>query len=88
MEVTQVQFLTMMFRYMELKAKLPPELQKVLPLFKNFLSPANLNNFNLSYHDTEILSITGTKRWKLLESPHALTLLRAYALQHLPANES
>lgn len=86
MIITRLEFMDMEYRYHELMFQLPPELREVLPTFNNFLSPANLSNWHFGYYDTEKLSVTGAKRWQMLLSPHASTLLRAWALQRLPAN--
>lgn len=84
MEIDAEQYTTMVAHYHALKESLPPHLQEQLPTtLGKFLSPANIINWRFNYNGTEELSITGTKRWQMLQSPHALTLLKAYAVQRL-----
>lgn len=79
MEITYKQFKDMEVRYNVLVRSLPDNLQ--CPTFEKFLSPANLINFRFNYYDNEELTLTADKRWRMLESPHARTLLLAWALQ-------
>jgi hypothetical protein len=88
MKVTHMQLVDMVVKYERLLATLPVELQVKCPRFTNFLSPVGWSHF-YSNNDTEELSITGAKRWRMLESPHARTLLLAWALQHFsPENDN
>lgn len=83
MQITRLEFENMQYRYLMLVVNFPLHLQDVCPPFRQFLSPVNLTTFKFGYYDTEELSITGAKRWQMLLSPHAPTLLRAWALQQL-----
>lgn len=85
MEITDDELAETSFKYCDAVAKLPPQLQKKCPSFQKFLSPANYTNFN---QDIIELSITGTERYKWLQSPHAVTLLAMYAAQRFDKNEA
>lgn len=88
MEVTHMQMVDMVVKYERLLLTLPDGLGEECPSLWMFLSPAGCSNFHPN-RDTEELSITGAKRWRMLESPHARTLLLAWALQNFsPENDN
>lgn len=61
----------------------------LFPALQDFLSPAKAVPIKFNYYDDHTtLSITGEQRWRMLTSPHALTLMRAWAIQRQPANTS
>lgn len=82
MEIGHSEFMDNMHKYLALKLSLPAELQHALPLYHDFLNPAKLTDLNPCF-DGYQLSITGAKRWRMLQSVHAATLLRAHAIQRL-----
>lgn len=84
-EITRIQFYEAMRKYWQTVNQLPIHLQEACPNFEYFLSPAHYSNFNMDYIE---LSITGTKRYEALYSPHAVTLLNLYAIQHLQLMEA
>jgi hypothetical protein len=53
------------------------------PTFERFLSPANVSMLNSTPSDNAYftLSITGEKRWAMLHSQHAESLLKAWLVQ-------
>lgn len=83
-EITRIQFYEGMHKYWQTVNQLPTYLQEVCPNFEDFLSPAHYSNFNMDYIE---LSITGTKRYETLLSPHAITMINLYAIQRLQSME-
>lgn len=79
-EITEIEFLEARINYVEALIKLPASLRAVCPNFEKFLSPANYSNFDSNPIG---LSITGTERYKMLQSPHAVTLLAMYAAKRI-----
>jgi hypothetical protein len=69
--------------YSKLCSQLPLKLFEIMPSFYDFLSPAHYSSCpdpHRQYIQIE-LSITGQRRYNMLHSPHALTLLKVYAIQ-------
>jgi len=64
---------------------LPKHLQEACPAFKEFLAPDTYPY--LGQADYVTLSPLGVQRYKMLHSPHVLTLLTLYVLQQLEASE-
>lgn len=92
MKISTDDFILEEIRYQGFVRALPKELQEVCQEFHRFLSPAKWSIIDRgawlykAYIDggTLELSITGEKRWAMMKSPHAATLIRIYALQRLP----
>jgi len=85
MEITDDELASASFRYCDAVAELPPTLRWKMPSFHEFLSPAHTTNFN---QDWISLSMTGTQRYKMLQSPHVVTLLAIYAAQRFDTNQN
>jgi hypothetical protein len=64
--------------YQDCLRKMPDRYADIMPSFLQFLSPANLTNFQQHFIK---LSITGTRRYNMLMSPNAYALLMAYAVE-------
>lgn len=75
-EISQEEYLDAWIRYVEALTSLPANLRVVCPSFERFLSPASYTRFS---SEPIGLSITGTERYKMLQSPYANTLLAVYA---------
>jgi len=84
MQISKDEYLEGVMKYWYAVTKLPIELQEKCPNFDKFLSPANYSNFSQEWIE---LSITGTNRYKMLDSPHAVTLLGIYAAQRFDNNK-
>lgn len=80
-EISKDQYIDSLIKYHIALAQLSPELRKKCPPnFDKFLSPANYTNFD---NDPIGLSVTGTERYKMVWSPHVVTLLAVYAAQRI-----
>lgn len=66
--------------YWRLINQMPVELQEVFPHFENFINPTDDRGNYHTHNDVE-LSIIGIHRFEMLRSPHANTLLRAWAIK-------
>lgn len=78
MVISRNDFLEMSLKYYRIIDQMP-EVRQHFPSFERWLSPANVSVFN-ERHGTEVLSITGEKRWRFIQSPYAYALLKAWAL--------
>lgn len=80
-EISKDQYIESLIKYQIALAQLSPELRRKCPSnFNKFLSPANYTNFD---NDSIELSLTGTERYKMIWSPHVVTLLAIYAAQRI-----
>lgn len=78
--ITQDEYNEALAKYTAMVSSLSPQLQAGCPHFEKFLSPANWTYFN---RDDIYLSLTGTQRLQILDSPHAVGLLALYAAQRI-----
>jgi hypothetical protein len=86
MEVTGIEFEEAALEYASIIASFPEELGNHAPSFAGYISPSNYSMIEGPHHMKSgacYLSITGQKRWEMLHSPHAATLIRVWLIRFL-----
>lgn len=81
--ISDIEFFQFKMMYWKLVAKLPANLQEVCGNSDEFLF---VNNFR--FMEPIDLSDEGCKRLDMINGPHALTLLTAWAIRRLSGNDN